>query len=165
MVEPVSRRNAAKNGFLVAALLALAACQSTKPLPPAQPGLFAEATRGFTRCELGDLFIDAFSQTTSNPYLRSVDGQQCGTTDTLSSFCINEAFHGLPVRRLDVPNDTWPIFALYFAVPIEQARAKLLKSLGSEFRPSVQSKAGLVPELAPDPNHAAGSVLVCTKEF
>ncbi|WP_156170304.1 hypothetical protein [Luteimonas sp. FCS-9] len=124
---------------------------------------FEKATRGFPTCALADLFIDEHSQTTTSPYLRTIEAHRCETSDTLVTYCIDERFHGLAVRRLAVPRTTFPVFALYFSDDLEHSRSTLLARLGTDFRASPRSRAGAAPELVQDPDDASASILICTK--
>ena len=151
--------------------LTLTACQVRRDGTPSttalanenSPSLFEQSVNGFDRCQLGDLFIDEYSQSTSNIYLLANADRQCEITETLVTYCIDEQFHGLRVSQLSVPRSTWPIFAMYFSVPLNEARRTLEAELGSSFPPSKGSRQGIVPELIQDPNDASRSVLICTK--
>lgn len=125
--------------------------------------LFEQATRGFPTCDMGDLFFDEYTQTTSNRYLQAIEGRRCDTSETFVTYCIDEQFQGLPVTRLAVPRTTLPVFALYFDVELEEARSALVARLGKDFRGSPRSRHGAEPELVADPADASASVLVCTK--
>lgn len=128
-----------------------------------EASIFENATRGFTSCQLGSLFIDEHARATPSPYLQAIEDRRCDVTDTLVTYCIQERFHGLPVTRLAVPRTTLPVFALYFDVPLEAARSTLMARLGKDFRPSHASLLGAEPELIRDPADALGSILICTK--
>lgn len=125
--------------------------------------LFEQATQGFPTCDMGDLFIDEYTQTPSSPYLQAIENYRCDTSDTLVTYCIDEQFQGLAVTRLAVPRTTFPVFALYFAADLEVARPTLMAKLGKDFRESPTSQLGAAPELVQDPDDASASVLICTK--
>lgn len=158
--------------YALVSALALTACQTNPAITPSSPtatageespSLFEQAVSGFDKCQLGDLFIDEYSQSTSNAYLLANADRQCETTETLVTYCIDERFHGLPVSRLSVPRTTWPIFAMYFPVPVEEARRRLESELGRSFHPSEGSRQGSLPELIEDQTDASRSILICTK--
>lgn len=162
------------NGILAAVLLlsaALPGCSRDQvdkrpavPVAPTTlPSLFEQATQGFTTCDLDDLFIDEYTQTTSNPYLRTIEDRHCDVSETLVTYCIDEQFHGLEVTRLAVPRTSLPVFALYFDADLEEGRSMLMARFGKDFRESMNSRLGVEPELARDPADASASVLICTK--
>ncbi|GAB3052472.1 hypothetical protein [Stenotrophomonas tumulicola] len=126
---------------------------------------FAKATAGFEQCTLGTLYFDEYRQTTTDPYLKTIESQRCDSDEVLASFCVDERFHGLKVHRLAVPKTTTPVFALYFDDDLATARQQLKRGLGSEFRPSAASEKGARPELIKDPADPGKSVLICTKQF
>jgi len=123
------------------------------------------ATAGFTDCDLGDLHIDEYDGQTRHPYLSRIADKRCDSDETLASYCINEQYHGLAVRKIAVPKTTFPVFALYFDADLTTARAALKRALGAEFRPSEASELGTKPELIKDPADPHRSVLICTKQF
>lgn len=125
--------------------------------------LFEQATQGFPTCDMGDLFIDEYTQMPSSPYLQAIENHRCDTSDTLVTYCIDEQFQGLAVTRLAVPRTTFPVFALYFSADLEVARSTLMAKLGKDFRDSPESQLGVAPELVQDPADASASVLICTK--
>lgn len=125
--------------------------------------LFEQATQGFPTCDMGDLFVDEYTQTPSSPYLQTIENYRCDTSDTLVTYCIDEQFQGLAVTRLAVPRTTFPVFALYLAADLEMARSTLMAKLGKDFRESPASQLGAAPELVQDPEDASASVLICTK--
>ncbi|MGY0651023.1 hypothetical protein ACW7GZ_04000 [Luteimonas sp. A537] len=125
--------------------------------------LFEQATHGFPTCDMGDLFIDEYTRTSSSPYLEAIEDFRCNTSDTLVTYCIDEQFLGLAVDRLAVPRTTLPVFALYFDADLETARSTLMAKLGKDFRESAESQFGVAPELVQDPADASASVLICTK--
>ena len=129
----------------------------------APPSLFEQATQGFPTCDMGDLFIDEYTQRTSSPYLQAIEERRCATSDMLVTYCIDERFQGLAVTRLAVPRTTFPVFALYFHADLEVARSTLMAKLGKDFRDSPESRLGAEPELVRDPADASASVLICTK--
>lgn len=156
---------------VAAIVIGLSACHSgssstsnlTATAKERLPSLFEQATDGFERCQLGDLYIDEYSQSTSNAYLLANADRQCEVTETLVTYCIDEQFHGLHVSRLTVPRTTWPIFAMYFSAPVEEARNTLESALGRSFHPSEGSRRGILPELIEDPTDTSRSILICTK--
>ena len=136
----------------------------TGPVAPTQPpSLFEQATQGFTTCDLGDLFVDEYTNTTSNPYLLTIEDRRCDVSETLVTYCIDEQFHGLDVTRLAVPSTTLPVFALYFDADLEEGRSTLMARLGKDFRESTNSRLGVEPELVQDPADDSASILICTK--
>lgn len=126
---------------------------------------FDQAVAGFPECRLPGLHVDLETGRPASPYFSRHRLTPCETTDTLTSYCLQERFHGLPVTRLTIPNTTFPVFALYFDADLATARKSLKRALGSEFEASKKSRAGIALELLADPRDASRSVLVCTKEF
>ena len=165
--------------FIAAAALAACGCSQAKlptaapaPKPVASPAAqaqapvsFEQAVAGFARCELPGLYIDLETGQPANPYFAQHGLAPCETSDKLTTYCLKERFHGLPVAKLAIPNTTFPVFALYFDVDLATARKTLNHSLGSQFKASRKSRDGVVPELLADPQDGKKSILVCTKEF
>lgn len=171
--------------FMVAAALAACGCSQAKPpavasapepatspavqpqapAPASTPVSFEQAVAGFPGCDLPGLYIDLETGQPASPYFAQHGLAPCETTDKLTTYCIKERFHGLPVVRMAIPNTTFPVFALYFDADLATARKSLKRALGSEFKASGKSRDGIVPELLADPKDGKRSILVCTKEF
>lgn len=126
---------------------------------------FSRAVSGFPKCDLPDLFVDAVTGEPAHVLFTENNLKPCKVTDQLAFYCVREKFHGLPVAKLAIPTTTLPVFALYFDVDVNTARTTLKRELGSEFRPSASSRAGVTPELISDPEELGKSVLICTKDF
>ncbi|QQQ00763.1 hypothetical protein [Lysobacter enzymogenes] len=139
-----------------------AASQTTQAKTPMS---FEQAVAGFPRCELPGLYIDLETGQPASPYFADQRLAPCETTDKLTTYCLKERFHGLPVAKLAIPNTTFPVFALYFDADLATARKTLSRTLGSQFKASKKSRDGIVPELLADPQDGKKSILVCTKEF
>lgn len=156
-------------GFLLA--VSLTGCQPNRSYLAQEPAarsephdsLFQHTVEGFSHCQLDDLFIDEYSQSTTNEYLLLNEHRRCDNTEALATYCIDERFHGLHVIRLSVPRTTWPVFSMHFSDSLEHAQETLVSVLGNTFRPSAASRQGVQPELIEDPSDTTGSVLICTK--
>lgn len=162
-------RSDLKSCFIAVALVAFTGCSGSGDVydlkAPNKEGasLFLEVASRFEKCEMGDLYIDEFSRSTSNDYLLANESRQCGVTEDVVTYCVDEQFYGLSVSRISVPRTTWPVFALHFSESLNVARRKLQSEFGHSFHLSESSRAGVRPELSRDPSDHSGSVLVCTK--
>ncbi|RXK64252.1 hypothetical protein ERT44_16345 [Stenotrophomonas sp. MA5] len=131
---------------------------------------FGRMLVGFHQCRYEGLFVnDLPGQPTTAPdigWFRAHPAAACGRDDDFHYFCMSERYQGLDVRRMALPRTGGlPSVALYLKQDLATARSILQQQLGSDFRSSPASEAGIAPELVADPADASGSILVCTREF
>ncbi len=128
-----------------------------------------QALQGFSNCRLHGFYRDGDPPEPVNPYFRERGLlSPCEVDDTaeIAYFCVKDSFHGLPVDRIEMPSSTAAFSqGLYFTVPVEQARAVLLRALGSEFARSAASDEGNAPELMEVPEDPQRSALLCIQPF
>ncbi|MGH8055218.1 MAG: hypothetical protein ACREP4_15005 [Stenotrophomonas sp.] len=128
-----------------------------------------EALQGFSNCRLHGFYREGDPLEPVNPYFRQRGLLiPCEVDDAaeIAYFCVKDSFHGLPVDRIEMPSST-ATFAqgLHFTVPLEQARAVLLRTLGSDFARSAASDEGNAPELMEIPEDPQRSALLCIQPF
>lgn len=128
-----------------------------------------QALQGFSSCRLHGFYRDGDPPEPVNPYF-SERGllTPCEVDDTaeIAYFCVKDSFHGLPLDRIEMPSSTAAFSqGLHFTVPVEQARAVLLRTLGSDFARSAASDEGNAPELMEIPEDPQRSALLCIQPF
>ena len=128
-----------------------------------------QAMQGFSTCELQGFYREGDPPQPVNAYF-SERGllMPCEVDEAaeIAYFCVKDTFHGLPVDRIEMPAYTAPFSqGIYFSVPIEEARAVLRRTLGSDFSRSAASDAGRVPELVEVPEDPQRSALLCIQPF
>ena len=159
-------------------LLALAVTPLLACTGAAQPGQvhpapmrvsLEQALQGFSTCRLHGFYRDGDPPEPVNPYFRERGLlTPCEVDDTaeIAYFCVKDSFHGLPVDRIEMPSSTAAFSqGLHFTVPVEQARAVLLRTLGSDFARSAASDEGNAPELVENPEDPQRSALLCIQPF
>lgn len=112
--------------------------------------------RDFAHCRFDKFFWDAKSP---HPYFFERGLQPYDTQNGIARFKLHDVLFGMQVRELIVPV-TWAYHGVLLDEPLAQARQQMKQRFNSEFRPSGQSKQGIVPELiaTADGKHSA---LIC----
>ncbi|WP_269791244.1 hypothetical protein [Stenotrophomonas sp. Iso1] len=145
---------------------------------PAQPGQahvapaplsLEQALQGFSNCRLHGFYLEGDPPEPVSPYFRERGLlTPCEVDDAaeIAYFCVKDSFYGLPVDRIEIPSSTAAFSqGLHFTVPVEQARAVLLRTLGSDFAQSAASNEGNAPELVEIPEDPQRSALLCIQPF
>ncbi|WP_449467466.1 hypothetical protein [Stenotrophomonas humi] len=151
----------------------LFACSGAAPPGQAHPApelvSLEQALQGFSNCRLHDFYRDGDPPEPVNPYFRErslLIPCEVDAAAEIAYFCVKDSFHGLPVDRIEMPSSTAAFSqGLHFTVPVEQARAVLLRTLGSDFARSAASDEGNAPELVEIPEDPQRSALLCIQPF
>jgi hypothetical protein len=125
---------------------------------------FDEMLAGFTKCDFPNVYIDGYTGKPAHSYFIERNMKPCEIQEMLAVYCVEDYFNGIPVKKIAIPRDTWPIHALYFDSNLVETRRLLKRKLGSEFRLSQLSKSGQAPELISNPDDKKKSILICTRD-
>lgn len=100
-----------------------------------------------------------------NPYLARHAPEPCEREAAfgMAYFCLSADFHGLPVYQVVTHLGTAPTpFGVLIDLPLDEARSRLRKALGTELREGKGSRQGRTPVLGPHGDGSGKSQLICT---
>jgi len=103
-----------------------------------------------------------------NPYLAKHASEPCERDAAfgIAYFCLNADFHGVPVYRVVAHLGTAPTpIGVLIDLPLDEARSRLRRSLGTELRDGTGSRPGRTPVLGPQGDDTRKSQLICTPDW
>lgn len=143
------------------------AAQGEPPLA-GDPDSTATLFDGLLDCQPKGWYLNAESGRPANPYLARHTPEPCERDEEfgIAYFCVNADFHGLPVSRVVAHLGTAPTpIGILIDLPLDQARARARRSLGSDFPDDARSQRGERPKLVPQGDNAQKSQLICTPDW
>lgn len=143
------------------------AAQAAPPLP-GDPDRTETLFDGLLTCQPKGWYLSAESGRPANPYLARHAPQPCERDEAfgIAYFCVNADFHGLPVYRVVTHLGTAPTpIGLLIDLPVEQARRRARKALGTGFPRDARSARGERPQLGPQGDNPQKSQLLCTPDW
>ncbi len=137
------------------------------PALAGDPDSTATLFEGLLDCDPKGWYLDAASQP-ANPYLARHAPEPCERDAEfgMAYFCVKADFHGLPVYRVVAHLGTAPTpIGVLIDLPLDQARSRLRKALGNEFRAGPGSERGQKPALGPQGDDTQKSQLMCSPDW
>ena len=135
---------------------------------PGDPDSTETLFDGLLDCQPKGWYLSAESGRPANPYLARHAPEPCQRDEEfgIAYFCVKADFHGLPVERVVAHLGTAPTpIGILIDLPLDQARARARKSLGSDFPDDGHSQGGARPTLGPQGDNAQKSQLICTPDW
>lgn len=115
---------------------------------------------GFDTCDIRNVYFDEVNETASNKYFLNRRLVPVHIEQDFVAYSINESFHGIPVRKIIIPNQ-YPVHALYFDVSVKKASSVLSGKLKNGFHSLGDEHYFDKPVLMVDSENRAKSVLTC----
>lgn len=143
------------------------AAEGEAPLP-GDPDSTETLFDGLLDCQPKGWYLSAESGRPANPYLARHAPEPCERDEEfgMAYFCVKADFHGLPVERVVAHLGTAPTpIGILIDLPLDQARARARKSLGSDFPEDERSQRGERPKLGPQGDNTQKSQLMCTPDW
>ncbi|MGE8258499.1 MAG: hypothetical protein ACN6RJ_03675 [Stenotrophomonas sp.] len=139
-----------------------------EPALEGDPDSTSTLFEGLLDCSPKGWYIDAESGRPANPYLARNAPQPCERDAEfgIAYFCVNADFHGVPVYRVVAHLGTAPTpIGVLIDLPLDQARSRLQKALGTELGGGPDGQQGRKPVLGPHGDDTQKSQLMCTPDW
>jgi hypothetical protein len=115
---------------------------------------------GFDTCDIRNVYFDEINKVASNKYFLTRRLNPIHIEQDYVIYDINENFHGIPVRKIMIPNQ-YPVHALYFDFSVEKASSVLSNKLKNGFHSLGDEHYFDKPVLMVDSESESKSVLTC----